>query len=432
MTAVALPPGSTWPRPAQGLVALTARNAALRRLRRRYGDAFTVDLPVLGPALVVTDPAQVKQVFTSPPEVLDTPENSALGRVLGPRSLFALQGEAHRQQRKLLVPPFHGRRLGTYAPIVEEETRRELATWPAGRPVPMLPSALRITLNVILRAVFGAQDAELDRLRAVMPRAVELGSRIAFLPRPARDLGRFDPWARLAALRREFDGIVERLVAVALADPALADRADVLALLAQTRHEDGSRMSAAEISDHLLTLLTAGHETTATTLAWAVERLARHPDVLARLVAEADAGGEELLAATVLETQRTRPVIDWTARTVRTDTLALGPYVLRRGQRVVVSIKLVHDDDAVFPDAARFDPDRFVGVRPDLYRWIPFGGGTRRCLGAAFADLEMRVVLRTLLRSRVLAPTAARGERWHYRGIAYAPARGGRVVSRPR
>jgi cytochrome P450 family 138 len=181
-----------------------------------------------------------------------------------------------------------------------------------------------------------------------------------------------------------------------------------------------------------VTLLAAGHETTATTLAWAVERLRRHPGLLARLAAEADAGGSELRRATILEVQRVRPVIDMAGRRVKAESLPLGEWVIPRGHSILIGIGLVHADEAVFPDAAAFNPDRFAGVRPDRYAWVPFGGGFRRCLGAAFADMEMNVVLATLLREFELIPTGERGERWHSRGVAYAPAKGGRAVVRRR
>jgi cytochrome P450 len=219
-----------------------------------------------------------------------------------------------------------------------------------------------------------------------------------------------------------------RLIDKAEADPQLERREDILAMMLQARYDDGSRMSRAQVADQLLTLLTAGHETTATTLAWAIERLRRHPDVLRRLVTEADAGGAELREATIWEVQRVRPVIDVTGRQVRADSMQLGRWTLPKGQMVIVSIFLIHDNEELFRNARRFDPDRFLGDRPDNLSWIPFGGGTRRCIGAAFAHLEMNVVLRTLLRDFELVPTHAADERWHSRGVAYAPGKGGRAV----
>ncbi|WP_370963085.1 cytochrome P450 [Amycolatopsis sp. cg9] len=414
-----LPPGPSAPRAVQGVYALTQPLRGMRRLKEHYGDAFTVDVPIFGNAVVLSNPAEIKQLFTSGPELVDNLEVN-LGRVLGPRSLFALSGDEHKRQRKLLVPPFHGRRLAAYEQIVEEETVRELASWPDGKAFATLPSMMRITLNAILRAVFGAEGAEFAELRALLPPFVTLGSRLAVLPITKK--GRFNPWRRFERMRREYDAIVDRLIA-----KARPDGDDVLAMMLQTRYDDGSGLTRDEIADQLLTLLTAGHETTATTLAWAVERLRRHPAILRELTES-----EELLAATILEVQRSRPVIDLTARQVKQDGFQLGRWTLPKGYNVLVSIALIHDDDAVFPRAATFDPHRFAGARPDLYQWIPFGGGTRRCLGAAFATMELTVVLRTLLRDFTLVPTTEPGERWHSRGVAYAPAKGGRAVVRRR
>jgi cytochrome P450 len=232
-------------------------------------------------------------------------------------------------------------------------------------------------------------------------------------------------------MRREYDAIVEDLIAKAAQDD-LDRRDDVLALLLQSRYDDGSAMSHSEIADQLLTLLSAGQETTATSLAWAIERLRRHPAVLAELVEEVDAGGGSLLEATILEVQRTRPVVDMIGRQVKADAFQLGPWTLPKGYTVLVGITLIHYNEALFPNASTFDPSRFVSAKPDLYQWIPFGGGTRRCVGAAFATMEMNVTLRTILRDFSLSPTTERDERWRSRGIANAPARGGRAVVRRR
>ncbi len=422
-----LPPGPSAPRFVQGVYALTTPMRGMRRARARYGDAFTINVPIFGRAVVISDPAEVKQLFTASPDLLKNLEPN-LGRILGPGSLFALAGEEHRKQRKLLVPPFHGRRLAAYEKIVEEETVRELASWPQDREFATLPSMMRITLNAILRAVFGAEGEEFARLRELLPPAVTLGSRLAVLPIP--DLGRWSPWGRFWAMRREYDAIVERLIAKAERD--LGERDDVLAMMLQSRYDDGSRISHGQIADQLLTLLSAGHETTATTLAWAVERLRRHPAVLRELVEEVDAGGDTLRQATIVEVQRTRPVIDLVGRQVKAEHFELGRWTLPKGCLALVGITLIHDDETLFPNPRAFNPSRFVDVRPDLYEWVPFGGGTRRCIGAAFATMEMNVVLRTMLRDFTLVPTAERAERWHSRGIANAPAKGGRAVVRRR
>jgi cytochrome P450 len=412
---------------AQGIYGLTAPLHGMRRLRDRHGDAFTINVPIFGRAVVISDPVEIKQLFMAGPELVGNLEPN-LGRVLGPGSLFALTGAEHRKQRKLLVPPFHGRRLAAYERILEEETVRELASWPEGRAFATLPSMMRITLNAILRAVFGAEGAELAQLQRLLPRFVTLGSRLAVLPIPKVDLGRWSPWGRFQAVRREYDAIVDRLIGKAARDDDLDERDDVLALMLQSRYDDGSPMSHSQIADQLLTLLTAGHETTATTLAWAVERLRRHPAVLRELAEEVDAGGGALREATILEVQRTRPVIDLVGRQVTADTFRLGGWTVPKGYTVIVSIGLIHDDESIFPNARTFDPSRFLDARPDLYQWIPFGGGARRCIGAAFATMEMNVVLRTLLRDFSLLPTAERDERWHSRGIANAPAKGGRAI----
>ncbi len=431
MTTVTLPPGPSTPRFVQGAYALTVARRGMRQMRDRYGDAFTVNVPIFGRAVVISNPAEIKQLFMAGPDVADNLDRN-LGRVLGPGSLFALRGEEHHKQRRLLIPPFHGRRLAAYEKIVEDETMRELASWPQGRAFPTLPSMTRSTLNIILRTVFGAEGAEFAALRELLPRAITIGSRLAVLPLPKVDLGGWSPWGRFWAIRREYDAIVDRLIAKAARDPHLDERDDILALMLQSRYDDGSGMSRGDIADQLLTLLAAGHETTATTLAWAVERLRRHPAALRALVEEVDAGGSALRDATILEVQRTRPVIDLVGRQVKADTFQMGRWTVPKGYAVLVSITLIHDDESLFPNAQAFDPTRFLGTRPDLYHWIPFGGGTRRCLGAAFANMEMHVVLRTMLRELTLAPTSEPDERWHSRGVANAPAKGGRAIIRRR
>jgi cytochrome P450 family 138 len=426
MTTATLPPGPSAPRLVQGACALAVPRRGIRRLRARYGDAFTVNVPVFGRAVVISNPAEVRQLFLAGPDVADNLDRN-LGRVLGPGSLFALTGEEHHRQRRLLIPPFHGRRLAAYERIVEEEAVRELASWPEGPEFATLPSMMRITLNAILRAVFGADGAESDELRRLLPPLVKLGSRLAALPVPQAGWG---PWGRFLAMRRDYDAVVARLIA--RGSDALDDRDDILALMRQSRYADGSAMSQGEISDQLLTLLAAGHETTATTLAWAMERLRRHPEALRTLAEEADAGGAAFREATILEVQRTRPVIDFVGRQVKADSMRLGRWTLPKGCPVIVSIALVHGDERVFPNARAFDPSRFLDAKPDLYQWIPFGGGVRRCLGAAFANMEMNVVLRTILRDFSVVPTSERGERWHWRGVASAPARGGMTAVRRR
>jgi cytochrome P450 len=410
---------------------IASRHRTMAHFRRKYGPSYTLNIPIFGRAVVVSDPALVKQLFMTSTEVAKNVEPN-LGRVLGPGSFFSLEGDAHRRQRKLLVPPFHGKRMRGYEGIIEEETLREASSWPIGTEFETLEPMMRITLNAILRAVFGAEGTEFESLRRLLPPMVTNASRLVVLPVPELNLGKRTPWAKHAAYRAEFDTIVDTLIAKAKADPDLAERDDVLAIMLQSTYDDGSAMSNRDVADQLLTMLAAGHETTATTMAWAIERLRRHPAILRRLVEEVDAGGSELLQATILELQRHRPVIDLTMRHVAAESMPLGEWVIPKGYNVIVGVSLVHNDEATFPNALTFDPDRFVGTTPDLYSWVPFGGGTRRCIGAAFANMEMMVVLRTLLRDFEIVPTLEPAERWHSRGVAFAPHRGGRALVRRR
>lgn len=429
--AVRLPPAAQLPRVAQGLAFWISRRRMVKELAHRYGTAVVCNLPVYGPTVVVTDPKLAKQIFTSRPEDLGNIQPN-LSRLLGAGSVFGLEGDDHRRRRRLLTPPFHGKNMKHYEDIIAEETCREIATWPPGRPFATLPSMTRITLNAILRAVFGAQGAELDELRRVIPPWVTLGSRLATLPMPARTYGRYTPWGRLAEWRRRYDIIIDRLIVDELQDPNFDARSDVLALLLRSSYEDGAAMSRKDIADELLALLAAGHETTAATLAWAFERLSRHPEVLAALVEEAQTEENQLRQATILEVQRARTVIDFAGRHVYAPVFELGEWVIPRGYSIVVSIAQMHANANDFPDPDRFDPQRFIGTKPSSFAWIPFGGGTRRCVGAAFANMEIDVVLRTILRQFAIQATTAPGEAWHARGVAFPPKDGGRVVVRRR
>jgi cytochrome P450 len=422
-----IPPSSRIPMPLQAAAFVALRRPMVRWLAPKYGGAFTLRIPVFGNVVIVSDPAIAKQVFTTSTDDLGNLQPN-LSRVFGPGSVFALEGAEHRKRRKLLTPPFHGKSIKNYEKIVEEETLRETASWPEGEEFETLEPMMRITLNIILRAIFGADGAELELLRRIIPPWVTLGSRLVVLPTPKRDFGRFSPWRKLANYRRSYNAVIDTLVEQATADPHLEDRTDVLALFLRSTYEDGSAMSRSEIADELLTLLAAGHETTASTLAWAFERISRHPAVLAELVAEADSDGAELRQATILEVQRARTVIDFAGRHVLAPVLELGDWRIPKGYSVMVSIGQLHANAEEFPDPNRFDPQRFVGSRPNTFAWIPFGGGTRRCVGAAFANMEMDVVLRTVLQHFTIATSTAPDEKWHSRGVAFTPKKGGRVT----
>ena len=429
--AVRLPPATRLPKMFQGLAFAISRRWMIRRLARRYGNVFMMNVPIYGHVVVVADPQLAKQIFTTSPEELGNIQPN-LSRLFGSGSVFALDREDHRRRRRLLAPPFHGKSMKNYEAIIEEETLRETANWPEGRPFATLPSMMHITLNAILRAVFGADGAELDELRRLIPPWVTLGSRLAAMPKPKRNYGRYSPWGRLDEWRRQYDLIVDKLIDAERADPKFADRTDVLALMMRSTYDDGSVMSRKDIGDELLTLLAAGHETTAATLGWAFERVSRHPDLLAALVDEGENDGGELRQATILEVQRARTVIDFAARSVYPPVYQLGEWGIPRGNSIIVSIGQIHDNPNVFPDPERFDPQRYIGGKPSAFAWVPFGGGTRRCVGAAFANMEMDVVLRTVLRHFSIETTTAPGEQWHCRGVAYTPKDGGRIVVRRR
>jgi cytochrome P450 len=425
--AVKLPPGPRIPKALQGIGYVVSRRRTVERFSRRHGSVFTLNIPVFGHTVIVADPQLAKQLFTASTEDVGNIQPN-LSRVLGSGSVFALDGADHRRRRKLLTPPFHGKSIKNFEKIVEEETLRETATWPEGTPFETLEPMMRITLNAILRAVFGADGAHLDELRRIIPPWVTLGSRLAVLPAPKRTYGRYSPWGRLAEYRHQYDMVIDRLIDDVKADPNFDDRTDVLALLLCSTYEDGSEMSRQEIGDELLTLLAAGHETTAATLAWAFERITRHPDVLSALVTEVATDDTELRQATILEVQRNRTIIDFAGRHVHSPTFELGEWVIPRGHSIMVSISLMHDRADDFPDPDRFDPQRFVGTRPNTFAWVPFGGGTRRCVGAAFANMEMDVVLRTVLRHFTVETTTSPDEKVHSRGVAYTPKDGGRIV----
>src|SRR5688572_1008245 len=428
----ALPPGPRAPVAFQTAAILLRQRVYMERQRRRFGDVFTLRVAGFDHMVVLSNPDLIKQVFTADPTVLHAGDRSPLRRVLGSHSLLGIDEDRHLEQRRLLLPPFKGQRMKTYEGLIEEIAVAEIAQLPEGREFPVGPAMQRITLRAILRAVFGATGRDLAELERLLPPWTTLASRMATLPRLQKDLGRFSPWGRMLRLRAQVDGILDDVIAKAKADPALAERPDVLALLVQATHTDGAPMTNEEIRDQLVTMLAAGHETTAHQLSWAVERLSRHPDALARLVAEVDAAnGHEYRDATIREVQRTRPVIFFAGRhTMRPYQLA--DHLLPEGVLIASAAAMTHFDPRLFDAPDRFDPDRFLGRRPDTYAWIPFGGGIRRCIGATFAHMEMDVVLRVLLERVTLAPTEAPSEGWAFRGVAMAPARGGRVVIRRR
>ncbi|WIM88978.1 cytochrome P450 [Candidatus Mycobacterium wuenschmannii] len=428
---VRLPPRPRIPKLIQTAAFLTSSHAMFAGLARRYGSAVVrVNLPHNNDAVVVCDPVLAKDLLSTGSDLVERAPSGAgaIGAVFGPGSTFSLAGDAHRERRKLLTPPFRGTRMRGYERIIEDEVRREIGNWQQGREFATIEPMLRITLGAILRAVFGAGGPALEELREMVPPLITLGSMLAACPPMVQqDLGPWSPWGRFVRERRRFDAIIASLIAEARADSALEQRTDVLALLLQARYDNGEGISDEHVADELLTLLGSGHETTAASLAWTLERLSRHPALLAELTEEADAGGSELRQATIWEVQRTRPVLDGTTRRTKT-RIRLGEWVLPAGTNIIVSIKLAHESENDFADAQSFNPHRFLGGAPKPAAWIPFGGGVNRCVGAAFANMELDVVLRMLLREFRFVTTDAPGEKARWRGVATVPSRGGRAM----
>jgi hypothetical protein len=413
-----------------GIAFLFARNELVRRLTARYGDALTMQMPGFGTMVLVTRPDLVKLVYTAKPDVLHGGKNP-LGEILGPGSLFSMDEDAHLRERRMLLPPFHGERMRSYEAIIEEEALRGMAGWQEGVEFASIGSFQTITLRIILRTVFGAEGRELTELEKLLPPMTTLGQRLVTIPILRRDWGRRSPGARWKRMHAQYRRLADTLVDQHLADPDLEERIDILAMMLRAQLAEGGEVDKSDLADELLTLLVAGHETTASALAWSVERLRRHPEILRRLEDEARGDDNALRVATAEEVLRVRPVINATARLVM-KPFELGEWVMPPGSRVVTGIAPLHHDGRFHERANRFEPDRYVGKKPDTYAWIPFGGGMRRCLGAAFAQFEIDIVLRTLLRNFELRTTDAPGERESFRGVAFAPSKGGVAVVRRR
>ncbi len=428
--ASALPPGPRIPAFLQGLRYMRDPLGFLSGFRRRYGDVFTVAFPYFGKIVYVASPELVKQVFTGSPEVFHAGEanGTVLEPALGPNSVLTLDDEPHMQQRKLLLPPFHGDRVRRYGELIREMTRREMEGWPLGEPFSLRPHTQRITLSVILRAVFGIEDeARVDRATALIDEFSDRVTLITKFPNLRRDLGPLSPWRRFLRARANLDEFLYEEIAIRRGEAESEERDDVLSLLLRARHDDGSPMGDEELRDELLTVVGAGHETTATALAWAMERLLRAPRVLARLRESIAAGQEDYLEATVKETLRARPVIIDVARKLTAPVKVAG-YELPAGSFVLPAIGALHYREDVFPEPEEFRPERFLDAKADNYAWIPFGGGVRRCVGAAFAEFEMRIVLREFVERAQLSAADPKPERARIRNITVAPGKGTRVV----
>jgi cytochrome P450 len=426
-----LPPGPRAPLPWLTLNFLLRPDSFLDSCYRRYGDFFTIRVP--GRTIViVADPEAIKQVFTGDPDVLHAGEgNVVLAPLLGTQSVLLLDGDAHMRQRKLMLPSFHGERMQRYRDVMADVTERQVDTWRSGAEFPVFGAMQQITLEVIMRAVFGIEDTgRLDRLSGALRQMLDITSqRRRFIPLILASSERNDrPWRRFMADRAKADELLFEEIRARRADPSASERDDIMSLLLSARHEDGSAMSDGEMRDELMTLLVAGHETTATALTWTIERLVRHPDVLARLTDEVRAGEDDAyLDAVIKETLRLRPVVPAVARRL-TEPWELKGHLLPAGVNVAPSIYLTHRLPDVYPDPTAFRPERFLEQPTGTYTWIPFGGGVRRCLGATFALFEAKTVLATILERVALTADRPAPERISRRAITLVPARGGRVV----
>ena len=430
-----LPPGPDGPLAWQTAAWVARPGPFMERCRQRYGDMFTVRLPTTGNCVFVADPDAIKQVFTADPDVLRAGEgNRALEPVLGSRSLLLLDGRDHLRHRRLMLPSFHGDRLRGYGDLMRRIAENEIASWPRERPTRMQPRMQAITLEIILRVVFGMDEAggALDRMRARIAELLRVGtSAAALVPLLRRSLGRYSLGHRFETALAAADEALYDEIRARRAAPDLAERDDIFSLLAQARDDAGGGLSDQELRDELITLLIAGHETTATALAWACERLVRTPGALDRLTAEAAAGGTDYADAVCMETLRLRQPIPVVARRVKQPYQLMG-HPIPVDTVIAPCIYLVHRRPDVYPDPYRFRPERFLERPPETYTWLPFGGGVRRCIGARFAQYEMRVVLQTVVERLRLEAAEPAAERVRRRSIVLAPARGGRVVTSAR
>jgi cytochrome P450 len=435
MTRNGLPPGPRYPAAIQSTGFWTRPLAFLERCRSRYGKRFTLRLSLAPPFVMLTDPDEVKQVFTAPADVLHPGQGArVLEPVVGSNSVILLDGAAHLQQRKLMLPAFHGERMARLSGLMAEVAEREVAGWPRATPVRLHPRMQRLTLEVILRAVFGLEPGpRLDRLRDGLGAMLTFGdSWLSVIPIPpesvaARVLARVPPFVGFLRLQEKTDALLFELIDERRREQRDAD--DVLAMLLAARHEDGSPMSDQELRDELMTLLIAGHETTASSLAWAFEHLPHRPDVLRRVEAADD---DAYLTATIQETLRRRPVLPNSAPRLVRQPIEVGGWSYEPGVCLVPNAYLVHHDPAIYPDPYAFRPERFLDESPGTYTWIPFGGGRRRCLGASFAMLEMKIVLRSVLAACELRPGDGGFEVARRRNITIRPGSGAVAVLRER
>lgn len=397
--------------------------------RAEHGDAFSVMfLGFTTPMVMISDPDAIKALYRGRENGLPPGRTLTLEPVMGSRSVLLLEGDEHLSRRKAMLPAFHGERMRQYDSLIGDVTRSEIATWTEGNSFPIHERMQAVTLEVILRAVFGITDsARLERMRGVLAQMLAdlAGPRLQLRVLLARRFGRSDPMEDVRRRGKAADDLIQAEIDERRSSPEV-DRDDILSMLMASQFEDGGKISDEELRDQLITLLLAGHETTATALAWTFDLLLRHPQALAKLRAELEGEGDEYLRAVIAEALRLRPVVPLAGRRLQSE-LRVNGYHLPEGTDVTPAIWLAHTNPGVYPEPLEFRPERFIDGAPETYAWIPFGGGVRRCLGAAFAEFEMRIVLREVLSSCDLELASSKPERIARRNITFSPRRGTRV-----
>jgi cytochrome P450 len=402
----------------------------LEDCRDRYGEPFTVRIARGAPFVVFSDPDAIRAVFTGSPDVLRSGEANAVFEAgLGPRSLIVLDGDQHLRDRKLVLPPFHGERMRSYGGLIDRIAEREVGGWPAEREFPVAESTRRIALEVIVRAVFGVdEEARVRRMMKLLGDFLDGATRsvnaLALLLVKPGGL-QMRAYNRFAPAKRRVDAAIYDEIRGRRDDPALEEREDILSLLLQARDEHGNPMTDDHLRDELMTLLTAGHETTASAAAWALAELARSPESLERAAED-----DDYVDAVVKETLRLRPIVPFVLRQTSEPFEVCG-WELPAPVRLAPSVHLLHRRPEIYPDPNAFRPERFLDREPGSYTWIPFGGGTRRCVGAAFATFEMKRVLRIVARAGRFSRAGAGDGGIARRGLTLAPADGAKLVWHP-
>jgi cytochrome P450 len=404
------------------------------RCRERYGPIFSIRLGSARNIVVVGDPAYAMDVLSGDPEVYDSGQANLLFRpVLGPNSLLVLDGADHMEHRRILLPNFGAGHVQTYSEAIERAARVRMKKWPVDEKFPLAPEMQAITYEAISRVVFGdAVDERGERLAMLAGDMMDrCASPFTMLPPMRVDLGGMSPFARLMRVVGEIDAVIYEIIDERREDPLSSVRDDVLSVLLRAEHEDGSPLGDREVRDEILTMIMAGFETTTAGLAWAFERILHEPRVLERLRAELDSGETGYLDAVVKEVLRARPAVPIVARKVR-EPVEIAGYEMPADTVLMASVYLVHTDPSVYPEPEKFRPERFSEGRPDPRAWIPFGGGVRRCLGASLAQLEMKIVLRTVLQELDLEAVSLSPEPPVRRRFTFAPKDDCLVKATPR